>query len=335
MKSAGELTDFFYDELFDELQTLETHRKTILAKLIRVNIVLALVFIPIFIWMAGADGIHDSLFIPLVIWAAIDGIAYKYLTSDYTHHFKKQIIEPLIRAIDPGLHYSHHMHISQYNFKRSHLFSEHFDRYRGNDLVKGTVNGIHMQFSDLHVERRTSGRNGKEEWLTIFQGLYIDCEFNKHFKGRTVVLPDHAEKVFGSMIGGWLQSNNTSRGELVRMDSPAFEKEFVVYGSDQIEARYLLTHSMMQRLLELKKRSGDHPVFISFNGGHIYIAVAYGKDMFEPTVFTSLLRYRQANEYIMILKNTIGIVEELKLNERLWTKHDGERSSVDEILPFV
>ena len=102
------------------------------------------------------------------------------------------------------------------------------------------------------------------------------------------------------------------------MDDPAFEKAFVVYGSDQIEARYILTHSMMKRLLEFKQRSKED-VFISFVGSQIHIAVS-GGDRFEPAVFKSLLSYKQAMEYIATLKLAIGIVEDLRLNERLWSK---------------
>jgi hypothetical protein len=144
-------------------------------------------------------------------------------------------------------------------------------------------------------------------------------EFNKNFKSKTVILPDQAEKNFGSLIGGWLQSINFSRDDLIRMDDPEFEKHFVVYGSDQIEARYILTHSMMERLLEFQKKI-SHPLFVSFVHNHIHVGIATGKDLFEPAVFTSLLDYKRVMEYVNTLRNTIGIIEELKLNEKLWSK---------------
>ena len=103
------------------------------------------------------------------------------------------------------------------------------------------------------------------------------------------------------------------------MDDPEFEKEFVVYGSDQIEARYILTHSMMKRILDLKKRTG-RPVYISFVNGQMNLAIEYDKDLFEPSVFRSLLEYKVAMEYVKTLQLTIAIIEELKLNQRLWSK---------------
>jgi hypothetical protein len=189
----------------------------------------------------------------------------------------------------------------------------------GNDYVKGQIDGINIQFSDIHAQKRNQNSKGRDTWSTIFQGLFIVADFNKHFKGETIVLPDTAQSTFGDLIGHWLQSNNAARDELVKMDNPEFEKEFVVYSSDQIEARYILSHSLMKKLLDFKHKS-KHSVYISFIGTHIYIAISYDRDLFEPSVFHSLLDYKVAMEYVKTLHLAIGVVEELKLNQKLWSK---------------
>jgi len=103
------------------------------------------------------------------------------------------------------------------------------------------------------------------------------------------------------------------------MDNPEFEKEFVVYSTDQIEARYILTPALMQKLLNYKRKT-KHPLYISFIEGKIYIAIEHNKDMFETSIFHSLLEYKIAKEYIETLHLAVGIVEELKLNQKLWSK---------------
>jgi predicted SAM-dependent methyltransferase len=133
------------------------------------------------------------------------------------------------------------------------------------------------------------------------------------------VLPDTAQNTFGDLLGGWLQSKNLDRNELVKMDNTAFEKEFVVYSTDQIEARYILSHSLMEKLLKFQKGL-KHPISISFVGGSIYIAVQSNEDQFEPSIFHSLLQHKVAMEYVSTLHFVIGIVEELKLNQKLWSK---------------
>jgi len=73
----------------------------------------------------------------------------------------------------------------------------------------------------------------------------------------------------------------------------------------------------MEKILIFKKKT-KHKVYISFKQNHIHIAIEYGKDLFEPTIFYSLLDYKIAMEYISTLHLAIGIVEELKLNQKLW-----------------
>jgi hypothetical protein len=61
-------------------------------------------------------------------------------------------------------------------------------------------------------------------------------------------------------------------------------------------------------------------VSVSFRGANIYIAIAYDKDMFEPSVFHSLLKYKIATQYIETLHLAVGVALELKLNQKLWSK---------------
>ena len=329
MKSVSELTDFYYNELYPDLEELDNERKEIASKVIRISVIIGILAAGICLWIIFSMGFNVFVFFIAIGAVALMGILYRYLTKDFTKRFKSKIIKRLIEAISPQMKYFQFLTVSQYHYKRSNLFKENIDRFSGNDLVKGDIDGTLIQFSDLHTEYKTKDSKGNETWHTVFKGLFITAEFNKHFNGKTTVLPDQAEKLFGSLIGGWLQSNNLSQRDLIKLDDPEFEKNFVVYGTDQIEARYLLTHTMMQRLLQLKKRSGKD-IYVSFIGGQIYIAIAYNKDLFEPTVFSSLLEYKQVMEYITTLQTAIGIVEELKLNEKLWSKET--RSSVDSVL---
>lgn len=321
MKSASELTDFYYTELYDSLQELEQERLRVRQRIIGLFIGLAAVsFIIILLIYTSCHCVNVSFVWVGVAAAAIGGFAYRFLISGYRSGFKEKIIRPLITAIEADLHYAPNAAIPQSLFEFSHLFEKRIDRFRGNDLVRGRIDGISLQFSDVHAEQRHRDSKGRQQWSTIFQGLYIVADFNKHFKGRTVILPDLAENLLGSFLGNMLQSKNFSKDRLVKMDDPAFEKAFVVYGTDQIEARYILTHTMMQRLLKLKKDTGSK-IYVSFYGEKIMIAVDYDKDLFEPTVFQSLLSIQQAMGYIRTLRSSIGIIEELKLNERLWSKH--------------
>lgn len=320
MKSTSQLTDFYYKELYPSLSELEKKRTHILSQLKWYGTMGAVVFALTALWMGKSFGLLHPLMMGIVIgFAALASMTFRFMTQGYAKDFKARIIAPLIRAIDPHLLYNPDFMVSQHLFSRCGLFQHDIDRYGGNDYVKGSIDGVNLEFSDVHAEYQTKDSKGRTQWHTLFRGLFLVAEFNKHFKSRTVILPDLAEKTFGNLIGGWLQSKNKTRDPVIQLDDPEFEKKFVVYGNDPIEARYILNHAMMKRIVEFQKKI-SHPLFVSFVHNHIHIAIGTKKDLFEPSILTSLLDYKQAMEYVNTLNNTIGLVEELKLNEKLWSK---------------
>ncbi|MCK9472906.1 DUF3137 domain-containing protein [Sulfurimonas sp.] len=312
MKSVSSLSDFYYKNLFPTLQKLEQEREHLKHRIIIVGIIFTTLLL-----LVGFTLKNYYEFI-LVAYIVIGTIIYKFLLHDYTYEFKTGVIKPLVQAIDKTLLYSMDSHIGEYLFEHSKLFSTP-DKISGNDYVKGSIDGVNIEFSDLHAQKREKNSKRQESWSTIFKGLFIVADFNKHFYAQTVVLPDSAQNIFGDIIGHWMQSINTAREELVKMDDPEFEKEFVVYSTNQVEARYILSNSLMKKLLTFKEKSKQQ-VHISFVGTHIYMAISYNKDLFEPSIFHSLLDYKIAMEYVKTLHLAIGVVEELKLNQKLWSK---------------
>ena len=319
MKSISELTDFYYKTLHPSLTILEEDRKALKSRIFTVGFILTFFTLALVFFIFSTSASFDLLiFLGFAYFALAAGI-YKWMISDYAKDFKQKIISPLITEIDSNLRYTPELHVPSTYFTRSRIFSDKPDRVNGNDFVRGKIDGVEIQFSDFHAEKKHKDSKGRTSWSTIFQGLFLVSEFNKNFKGSTVILPDTAQSTFGDFIGSFLQANNFSRNDLIKMDNVEFEKEFVVYGTDQVEARYILSHTLMQKIVNFKKRS-KHPLSISFKGGNIYMAIEYNKDLFEPSVFHSLLKYKIAMEYVNTLHLAIGIVEELKLNQKLWSK---------------
>lgn len=320
MKSVSELTDFYYKTLYPTLGELEAQRKHLRYRIAVVGGLFTLIVAVLSFTFSDYLRLDSPLFfVTGFVYIGGGAFIYKMLIKDYTQEFKNKIIEPLIHAIDNKLSYLSEMHVSEHHFIKSELFTQTPDKISGNDFVSGEIDGVHIEFSDLLAQKKHKDSKGRESLETIFQGLFIVSEFNKHFKGKTIILPDTAQRTFGDLIGNWLQSKNMGRDELVKMDDIEFEKEFVVYSTDQIEARYILSPSLMKRVLTFQKKS-KHPVYISFIGGAIYLAVYYNKDLFEPSIFRSLLEYKIAMEYIQTLHLALGLVEELKLNQKLWSK---------------
>jgi hypothetical protein len=246
----------------------------------------------------------------------------------FRNTFKQQVIGTLLRTLGEGLSFHPLQCIPQSEFQSCGLFHQTPDRYRGEDRVQGRQGATEFRFSEVHAEYKTESTDSKgnrtTHWHDIFRGILFVADFNKTFAGHTVVVPDTAERWLGS-FGQALQSwgSTFSSLELVRLEDPDFEKAFKVMASDQIEARYILSTSLMRRILEFQAKTGK-AVSLSFRHANVYIAVPSTEDRFEPpSIFSSVhdsLRLEQVERHLADLRLFINIVEDLDLNTRVWSK---------------
>jgi hypothetical protein len=254
------------------------------------------------------------IIISLVGCAIVTAIFASIFSKDYVREFKHLIIQHIVDYIQDGLKYSPDRCIPQNVYELSEIFQTHVDRYKGDDLVEGLIGTTDFCFSELHTEYKTqSGKN--TSWHTIFRGLFFITKFKKDFSGKTIILPDAAEKLFG-FIGQSMQSWNFSRDQLIKLENPEFEKEFVVYGTNQIESRYILTPKMMEQIVDFKKKYGKQ-IYISFVGSLAFVAVSYDRDMFEPKLLSTLLDFEPIKQYFEDIQFAISIADELSLNDQI------------------
>ena len=75
----------------------------------------------------------------------------------------------------------------------------------------------------------------------------------------------------------------------------------------------------MKRISDFKKKVGS-PLYLSFTHSNVHIAISQTKNMFEPRIFRTLLDFSLVQEYMEDLELAIGIVDDLNLNLRIWSK---------------
>jgi len=318
MKKLSQLQDFFYENIYPDLEFLEEKRLKIYNYLQKVVIILFVITAIILFFVK--DYIFNSPNILIFIFMASFGIfafIYKIEMSGFTSIFKDQLIEKLVFFVDNNLKYSKNNHIREYEYRSSLLFPQHIDRFNGDDFVSGKIDGLDMKFSEIHSEVKKKTDKGKTYWQTVFRGLLFVTDFNKNFNGKTVVLPDNSEKFFGS-FSHFFQSFS-SRGELVKMDNIEFEKAFVIYSNDQIEARYILSHALMQRILEYKKLVGRN-IYISFTKSKIYVAIRFNTKLFEPKIYKKITNFEEVSFYFKVISMTVDIIKYLNLDKKIWSK---------------
>ena len=306
------------DESLSELRELRDKTRksalTISASIAAVTVLLSV----------GAFVINgDFLAFVLVPGLIIAVVVYTQMMNGVKLKYKKLVVPSMLKEIDPGLSYNPSGCIPKEEFRRSKIFSERIDCYAGEDLVYGSYKGIPIRFSELKVqEKHGSGKN--TTYHTFFKGVFMVADFNKDFKYSHWVLPDTAEAALGQVVGNFFQKVNLSgRGHMTRLEDPAFEKKFVVYTEDDVEARYILSPKLMRTMLALSERfrKGASRIGFAFMDSNVYVAIPVegGRDLFEMPSRGDLgadTAKRTQDE----LKEILSVFDVMELDLRLWSK---------------
>jgi len=314
MQAGKDFSEFYDSELRDLIAPQEMERKRVAAFGIYGTLLIVVSFVGIFYASSNnAQGVAIGAFISLIAAIIILVIFYNK-RKNYVSWFKENVVHSIIKFIEPDLHYNHAGYVHKNDYENSGLYLEGVDRYRGDDYVEGRRDKTTFCFSELHTEKRVS--SGKStHWQTIFKGLFFIGDFNKNFQGRTFIYSENNPQLgfFSKMFSSFAWNL-----EKVNLESLEFENKFIVYSSDQVEARYILTPSFMERLVKLQDLMGDRTSY-SFVDTNVYVAIPISDELFEPSVFSEN-DYNRLGDYYNTVHIVFDIIDELNLNLRIWNK---------------
>ena len=288
----------------------------------------AVTCILILLVLSYTDHPAGTEFIILVI-AVLAGLTFCFVTFNkyikghstaYRYAYKHQIIGGMSKLLHSSMTYSPRRGISETTFRDAGLYTTGIDRYGSEDLFSGKIGKTEIMFSEIHAEdkkkRTNSAGHTSTHWVTIFKGVFFIADFNKNFRSWLTIRPDFAEKSFG-WFGRKIQAFSPN---LIRLENPEFEKAFVVHGSDQVEARYILTPDMQERLLTLRNRYGAN-IRLSLKKSQLYLTIPNVDNWFEPNMKLPANDITQMQTFLNQMSHLFNVVEMLDLNTRIWSKH--------------
>lgn len=285
----------------DDLVMLELERQKVLRSLFRLKLVC-------FVLAAGVGWLfyyfsRDAILGAVAFLVCAVGAYYFFesiFTDSFTFKFKRKVIRSIIESC--GLTYHPGGFVE--NDYLYMIYDFDIDKYSGNDLIFGQIEGVRVKFSDVEAISIKEDLYRNKTHRVLFAGILFVADFPKRLKAVTQICSGTDDfKDYG--------------GKRARMDDAEFERYFRVYATDQIEARYALTPSLMESLKLLKMRF-HRPINIVLTGDKICMAIRTGRDNFEPDLRRPLVG-KGANRFY---KDEIGgflrIVEELRLNRKIW-----------------
>lgn len=250
------------------------------------------------------------LFISVIVGGIIFFYCIQSKSGELTTLYKQDIISTILSRQCSGATFEPEKGITENTFIGSGLFAVTPDRYHSEDLISGKIDATSFLCSEIHAEEKKVTTNGKGQtrttWIDIFKGFFFIADFQKDFKGQTTIYRNTWIKLrFGE--------------QRVKLENPEFENSFDVYSNDQIEARYLLTPNMMERLLALDQKFPGK-ITVSFRNSNVIIAIPDNTNHFEANIWQSMLNDENLRREFNVLCLLIGIVDDLNLNLRIWSK---------------
>lgn len=275
--------ELYDSSLRQRLAGLEGLRRQLKRTVVKAGLLVGGPFLVFFIsdWIPGlspAGSFAVAAGAMALVFVAIVVVAVRYfvpgLTAyvNYGARFKQEVLKEVVALVCPTAEYTPGSAIAVEVFDEAGIFSTR-GAYLSDDRIRGTIG--HTPFQAAEVRRRYVTSTGKHTHRhVVFHGFFIEIERRVPLTGTTIV---QARDIRGTELG------DRSGFQEVPLASPAFDSDFIVLGTDITEARSLVTPAVQNRLAELR-RSAGRPIFVAFKKNRTYVAIHYGRPLFEPSV---------------------------------------------------
>jgi hypothetical protein len=261
------------------------------------------------------ETIEPTLFVCALICGVLGWWSGKPVTA-YNSSVKAVIFPQIFSFFGADFAYREKPPISMESLKPSGIIPS-YDGARLEDYVRGTHEGVQLELLEAKLTQR-QGSGKSRRTVTVFKGVCVVLSMNKYFKGRTMVKKDMG--AVGNAISGWVNGLLGGREQQpvqrIHLEDPVFEKQFEVQSTDQVEARYLLTTSFMERLLSVAELFGKG-IQASFYDNRLLLMISSPDNRFETaSIFQPATFVEDSKTILAEMQAIFGIIDALKLNER-------------------
>ncbi len=225
-------------------------------------------------------------------------------------------------------HYEHDARISDEWIDASELFVLKERLVSGEDYFQGKYGLTEFQMSELKIKSKEQSSDGGGHSSTqirlVFKGILFIADFKREFTGLTVIETNYIKTnsavggFFAKMLQNVATTTSKQANHIIKLENTKFDRQFTVRTNNEIEARCILSPTLVQHLLDFCIRF-PVPIRISFNHSYMFVAVWSQKSFIDSSMKMKYGEYDLRKVYDEIAA-FVRIIEEFELNTKVCSK---------------
>lgn len=191
----------------------------------------------------------------------------------YVHAYKEEIMPRIVKALGLSAYEEKGM-IPIEQLKPSKILPA-YDKYSSEDYFAGKYKGTPVRFAQIKLEHEKGSGKDRHE-VTVFSGLALLVAMPRgQFSGKTLMVPHQIS------VSEWVEEKMLGMEKADLVD-PAFEKQYTVFTTDQVEARYLLDPAMVEKVQKLVEIYSATDARVSYYDDRVLVLLSCKRNLFEP-----------------------------------------------------
>lgn len=245
---------------------------------------------------------------------------YTNIKKDFEIKVKEQIFPVVLRSLGNFEWCQVNIDMHRYDkVKHSGLFYGVFKKAHPDTNPNGINNKVFIHDDDVFtgsykdIEITITDTELSYDGDKFFQGIIISLETPKLYKGTTIVQQNTLLRK--TYFRKWRYDEIAPYLEQVNLEDSGFMKQFSVYATDQVEARYILTPSFMERLKQVSFAFDAKQTDLCIVNNMVWLAIKTNKDMFKlGTLTKSVYDFKEFQTTMNEITSILELIDELNLD---------------------
>lgn len=221
---------------------------------------------------------------------------YPYIKKTFEISIKQKIM-PIICQSFINLHWRNGFYSDVTLFFHSNLIE--YSNAKFDDIFNGEYKNIKYEIIEGDFVSGT-GRNA----YRVFKGCIVKIDLNKDVGTHTLIKPRVIFKK-DSLLGHNVYENFKLKH--TQLEDVVFNKNYDVYTDNEIEARYLITPSFMERLNNIKLSFKAENIHCAFYENNLLIGISTKQDLFS--LFSLSKPIDEPKQFFYMFEEILSIIK--------------------------